>query len=229
MLCFKREVGEDLLPLRLICIIGIDGSGKTAHAKKLLSELKKSGRKCKYVWSREPYFFSFPLMYFYCILHFTKTVCVPDKQIQSEHKYNVKPVALVWPWVRLVDLIIWIIWQVYIPIWRGSVVICDRFIHDILVDTMIDINNLRLYNALVGQLILKLIPSFSMVVMLDISEATASQRKNDITHLEYLVVRRRLYHEIAFYLKIPIINTDKPFNLVHKDLREIVISLGNYH
>jgi len=218
----------ELLPSRLICVIGVDGSGKTAHTKMLLSELKISGRKCKYVWFREPYFFSFPLMYVFRILHLTKVICLPNKRIQGEHRYNVNPIALVWPWVRLVDLIIWIVWQVYIPVWRGFVVICDRFIHDILVDVMIDINNLKLYHTLVGQLMLKLVPSFSMVVMLDISEATAFQRKNDIAHLNYLVARRRLYHEISFCLKIPIINTDKSFNAVHKDLQEIIISLGNW-
>jgi len=225
---FKEEVRKDLSLSRLICIIGIDGSGKTVHTKTLLSELKISGRKCKYVWFREPYFFAFPLMYVSRILHFTKITHLPNKQIQSEHRYYVKPIALVWPWVRLVDLIIWIIWQVYIPTWRGFVVLCDRFIHDILVDTMIDINNLKLYNTLVGQLMLKLIPSFSTVVMLDISEIAAFQRKGDITHLNHLVARRRLYHEIAFYLKIPVINTDKPFNSVHKDLQDILISLGKH-
>lgn len=209
---------------RLICIVGIDGSGKTAHARKLLFQMKRSGKKCKYIWFREPYFFSFPLMYLCRTLHFTKRIPLPNKRSQSEHVYNIDPIALVWPWVRFIDLIVWSVWQVYVPIWLGFDVLCDRFIHDVLVDTMIDIDDLKLHKARVGQLMLKLVPSFSTIVMFDINERIASERKNDIPHLEYLVSRRRLYHELSSFLNIPIINTDKPFNSVHEDLLQMMLT-----
>ena len=39
-----------------ICFIGIDGAGKTTHAKALAKIMEKNGVKCKYMWCRfEPF------------------------------------------------------------------------------------------------------------------------------------------------------------------------------
>jgi len=203
---------------KLICIIGIDGSGKTAHARKLISEIKKSGSRCKYVWFREPFFFSFPFMFLCRILGFVRKVSSQKNQIFIQHEYYEKPIALIWPWIRLIDVIIFLSWKVYVPIWRGITVVCDRFIHDIIVDTMVDINDFSFHMTLPGQLVLKLVPPSAVVVLLDVDEKIAFQRKGDIPYLKYLTGRKKLYLSLATYLKILIIDTEQLFITAHKVL-----------
>ena len=50
-----------------ICIIGVDGVGKTAHVQKLLKNLKNNGVRCKYTWFRFYNFLSL-LLLAYCRL-----------------------------------------------------------------------------------------------------------------------------------------------------------------
>lgn len=204
---------------RMICLIGIDGSGKTTHAQKILLRLRKCGKKCKYVWFGTPYFFSYPFMALCRVLSLTEVHHLLDEVTSSEHKYyKNKPIALIWPWVQFLDLAIFVILKIYMPLWHGFIVVCDRFIYDVLVALMVDIGDERLHKKLVGLLMLKLEPNLNVVFLLDANETVAFRRKHDLSNLNYLIRRRRNYHLIANQLHIPIVNAELPFSLVHKEL-----------
>ena len=205
----------------LICIIGIDGAGKTTHALKLLSSLRKSTR-CKYAWLRSAYFFSFPFMFVCRMLGFVRLHNLSNKNKRVEHQYyRNKPIALLWPWVQLMDILVLITFRVYV-LNCLSFVICDRYIHDILVDVMVDIDDEQLYKKLIGRLMLNLMPRSATVVMLDVDETTALKRKDDIPNLEYVSARRKLYHTIATYLKIPVVDGRQKFSSVNENILERV-------
>lgn len=204
---------------KTICLIGIDGSGKTIHARKIISHLQKSGEKCRYVWFGTPYFFSYPFMVICRMLGLTETHRLPNEVTCSEHQYHRNgPIALIWPWVQFLDLAIFVTLRVYIWLWQGFTVVCDRFIYDALVELMADTGDERLHEKLVGRLILKLKPKLNMVFLLDVDETVAFRRKLDLPNLSYLVRRRRNYYLIANHLHIPIINAERPFYLVHKEI-----------
>lgn len=201
----------------LICIVGIDGSGKTTQALRLFSDLKKT-TKCKYLWLRSSYFFSLPFMFFCRTLGLVSLYILPNNKKRVKHHYHRnKPIALIWPWIQLVDLLFLAALRIYI-LSLFFFVVCDRYIHDVLVDIMVDTNNRQLHKKLVGRLMLRLIRRSAKVLLLDVDEMIALQRKNDIANFEYLSVRRELYHTIATYLKIPVIDGGQGFSLVYENI-----------
>jgi len=203
----------------MICLVGIDGSGKTAHAREFFAAFRGSGKACRYEWLGSASFISFPFMALCRLLGYTQIHNLPGGQICAEHHYyKNKAIATMWPWIRLVDLMIFTLLRVYIALWQGFIVVCDRFVHDTLVETMVDTHSFNLHRKLVGRLILRLKPQCAEVFLLDIDEATALRRKKDIPHSGYLSLRRKSYRLIAAALRIPIVDTEMPYVLVHRNL-----------
>jgi len=212
----------------MICMVGIDGSGKTTQALVLLTHLKRRKMRCKYVWLRRPYFLSLPFMVFCRILGLTVIQHASNGKTFSEHRYyKNRVVTMIWPWLQLIDLIFMITLRVYLPLWIGFFLVCDRFIHDLVVDVMSDVHQDDLHKKFVGRLALKLTPKSAIVFLFDVEEpCIAFRRKTDLPNLMYLATRRRLYHLIAADLRIPILRTGKSIDLVQKDLARLLETKG---
>jgi thymidylate kinase len=212
----------------VICLIGIDGSGKTTHARKIISHLQKSGEKCRYLWFGTPYFLSYPFMVICRILGLTETHRLPNEMTCSEHQYyRNKPVALIWPWVQFLDLALFVFLQVYVSLLFEYTVVCDRFVYDILVEIMADVNDNKLHHKLIGRLILRLKPRSAVVFLMDVDEMTAFRRRYDVPNLRYLTRRRNDFRLIAEHQNIPIINANQPFFLVHKEITQQLKVVSN--
>ncbi len=204
---------------RVICLIGMDGSGKTTHALKIISHIQKSGTKCKYVWFGAPYILSYPFMILCRILGLTKMYYLANNLTCSEHQYyRNKPVSVLWPWIQFVDVAFLANIRVRLALWRGFTVICDRFIPDTLVELMTDTRNQTLYRETVGRLMLELMPKPLLMFNLNIDEKTAWQRKNDVPEMNYLILRRKAYFVLCNALKIPLVDARKPAAVAQKNL-----------
>jgi thymidylate kinase len=205
----------------MVCFSGIDGSGKTAHAKETVSELQRSGRKCRYLWFGTPYFLSYPFMAFCRFLNLTRRHYLSDGISVSEHQYyRNRVVAWLWPWIQYLDLSLFVLLRVYVPLWRDFAVVCDRFVHDTLVEIMADVNDNALFEKFVGGLILNLTPRYAKVFFLDIDEHRAFERRNDVPNLGYLTRRRNCYNLIGIHknMNISIINGKRSFDQVHQEV-----------
>lgn len=204
-----------------ICLIGIDGSGKTTHALRILSNLQESGAKSKYVWFGTPYFLSYPFMLICRILGLTETHHLQNGLTVSEHQYHLnKPVALISPWIQFLDLSFFVFVRVYLAVFLGFTVVCDRFVYDILAEIMADVNDDTLDRRIIGRLILGLKPKYAAVFLLDLDEVTALRRRRDVPNLKYLTKRRNNLRLIAEHLNIKIINANQPFLAVQKQLNQ---------
>ena len=203
---------------RAICVIGVDGTGKTSHALRIVSYLQKTGRRTRYQWFGSPHLFSIPFMIFCRIIGLTKIYHLPTGKYSEHQYYKNKPVAMLWPWIQLLDLIVFVFVHVNVSNLLKTTVVCDRFVQDALVGIMDDIDDEELNLKLVGRTITRLQPRSSFVVLLDIDERTAMERKNDIPHAEYIFRRRKFYRLVATSLQIPIVNANKPFLAVNKEL-----------
>jgi thymidylate kinase len=213
---------------KLICLIGMDGSGKTTHAYRLIAHLQESGVKCKYVWFGTAYFLSYPFMIICHVLGLTKTHALANGQTASEHQYyKNKLVSKVWPWIQFIDLSLLLNLRVTLPLRRGYTVVCDRFVPDIMVELMTDLNDSKLYKKLTGRLILRLIPQHSLLILLNVNESVAWQRKDDIPELKYLILRKKAYKVISDYLKTSIVNAEGPITSVQERLIPIVDNWKN--
>jgi predicted nucleotidyltransferase len=203
---------------RIVILTGIDGSGKTRHAQTLVSDYLRMGEECSYIWMRTAYFFSLPFMVICRLIGFASMKKLPNGKNSIEHRYYSKPISLIWPWVQFVDLLLFLMVRVYTRFMSRNIVVADRFIHDILVDLMVDVDNPHLHQSLVGKLILRLIPSGSITILFDADEQTALQRKSDTPSLQYLTTRRQKYKMLASYLAFSEISSVPPFDVVHEGL-----------
>jgi thymidylate kinase len=124
--------------------------------------------------------------------------------------------------IQLVYLSVLVFIRVYVPVWQGAIVVCDRFAHDTLVEVMTDIDDSKLVSKTAGKMFLSLKPSFAFVVRLDVSAQTAFYRKNDVPHVRFLGTRRENYNVVSKQLGLLTINAENPFEVVHQDIMHII-------
>jgi len=136
-----------------------------------------------------------------------------------------KTLAKLWPWLFAIDTLIHLFLRIIIPSKLGYRILCDRYIPDILVDVMCDTKDSNLHKKMPGSLLLASGLNSSTIILIDVNEQTAYERKSDIPSIENLKERRKLYLKIAHALKIPIINGEKkPANMHQEIMRILTVS-----
>jgi len=204
----------------IIAICGIDGSGKTTQVKLLEKYLRKGSFRVKRVWVRWTAFLSYPLLALCRLLGYTewKTISRSNVKYAERRFYMNRALARLWPWLFTLDTFIYFIFQVELWSVFSYVVLCDRFIPDILVDLMCETKDYQLPKRSVGRLLLSLIPKNSKLAIIDVDENIAYHRKHDIPSIDYLKERRKLYLALAKTLGIPIVNGENEANKVYEDI-----------
>jgi dTMP kinase len=182
---------------KIATICGIDGSGKTTQAKMLEKYLMGRGFRVKRVWFRWFALISYPFLALCRLLGYTRWKTINRGNVKyAEHRFYLnKAIAKIWPWLFTVDILIYYLFKIKSKMILKSVVLCDRFIPDMLVDLMCETKDYLLYRRLVGRVLLSLIPKKSKLVIIDVSENMAYHRKHDIPNINYLKERRKMYTE----------------------------------
>jgi dTMP kinase len=179
-------------------------------ALKFISHFHISGVKFQYLWAREPYFLSLPFLAFCRAIGLTK-LHRRGHFGWPEHNFRGKPVALAWRLLQFFDAWWFSFMKVRLLMLLGYTVVCDRFLHDVLVDLMVDTGDHTIYKRRLGRLFMALVPKSALVFLLDVPEKIAFQRKHDIPHMGYLGVRRRLYQRLAEVYKMFILGGNQTF------------------
>ncbi len=178
-----------------ICISGIDGSGKTTQYELLQDRLSDSDQTVKYTWCGLKPHISKPLFrigerLFYSGSdsveenHSTKTELLEDWKIKQIYRSIIIPDYLSHTSLST---------RYYLR--RYDVVLSDRYIHDAAIDLSILFGNedsvTDRYNSYKN-----LVPDPTTILLIDVSEETAFERKNDIPSIDYLTKRRELYEKM---------------------------------
>jgi len=206
-----------------ICLIGIDGSGKTAHLLAIMREFHENGIDCKYVALRGTYFrlLSLPFLYLCRLLGCEGKLTTEGREHRTRHPHpnlvnRSTALKLLWAVLFLVDIYILAMLRGYFSL-LADIVLCDRFVADSLVDLMATLRDDSIYRGRIGRFFLR-VTWPDVVLLLDVDEEKAFEREKDIPSLEYLRSRRSLYRKIASDYGIPRIDTGRPFAVVHQDI-----------
>lgn len=188
-----------------ICITGIDGVGKTTHVNLILEHLREKGIKCQYKWLRFHHLFSLPLLAFCRVAGYTRLSTLGNSQKCSYHEfYKSRFFSAIYPWILFFDTILFTIIKVYIPMFFGISIVCDRFVYDTLIDTAVATKDHEIYKKPVGKLFLKLIPKNAHFVMLDLDKSTIFSRrpelKDDLTFDERYALYQNFVNLFSIYV-----------------------------
>ncbi len=201
----------------LICFIGIDGSGKTTQAKALCESLAEAGIKPRYVWTRfEPKLIN-PLVAMAKGLFFRGKDVFRDYADYVNTKRNLSKNTILlttYQYLLLLDYSLQIFQKVKVPLMRGEVIVCDRYIHDTVADLAVDYGYSDEETQKLLRSYLRLFPNPDLVFLLDLPEELAYQRKGDVPSIDYLAQRRKIY-----------LNMGKEYNAVALDATKGLIEL----
>lgn len=192
---------------RFIYISGCDGTGKTTQAKTLLALLEGQGIKARHLWLRFPFLFSVPLLAYARLAGFSWF----EQTGGARHGYwsfgRSSLLRRVFPWVLLLDAAIAAVRRVYVPLWLGHTVICERFVLDMLVDLAVACDQHQIHKQLPGTLFLRLIPGRATTVVLDLDAASIQARRPELQYDRCLDERLLLFRQMAADLSLPVVST----------------------
>lgn len=193
-----------------ICIMGIDGVGKTTHVNLILQYLRNNGIRCNYLWGRRYHVITLPLLAFSRISGYTYKPSIEGKEVCTHYEfYGSSLISWIYPWMLLVDMAIFTTMKIKIPMYLGRTIVCDRFIYDTLVDIAISIKDYEIYNKSICELFLKLIPENAKFIMLDLEKLTILSRRPEIMYDMTFNDRYELYRRFKDNYKIPMVDNSE--------------------
>jgi thymidylate kinase len=173
----------------IVCFTGMDGSGKTSHAVRLIYELESKGVACGYTWCRWFPGFADPF-------HFIarRILGITRREFSSY-----RPLRLTYEFLIIFDFLRPILFKVRLPAKLGRCVIIDRYIYDRLADLAFlgyKISN----NSCFVKVLTATNPKPDITFWIDVPPAIAVARKNDMSlreaqkYSEIYRVLARSYH-----------------------------------
>lgn len=199
-----------------ICIMGIDGVGKTTHVNLILEHLRKKGIKCQYQWLRFHHFLSLPLLAFCRIVGYTHVSTLGGIKCSYHEFHKSKFVSRIYPWILFFDTFLSTTIRVYIPMFFGICIVCDRFVYDTLIDLAIATKSNEIHEKFVGKLFLTMIPKNGKFVMLSLEKPLIFLRrpelKDDITFDE----RSILFKKFANLFSIHVVDNSGTLTSVNR-------------
>jgi thymidylate kinase len=118
----------------IISFSGLDGSGKSTQIEELIKRLEADGRKVKFVWARGGYTPGFEFIKKNIRRILGKQLPPPGNSNMREKKLRLPLIQRIWLLVAIMDLAL--LWGLYVRILSslGTIVICDRYLNDTLLD-----------------------------------------------------------------------------------------------
>jgi thymidylate kinase len=133
-----------------------------------------------------------------------------------------RALARIWPYLFTLDAVIYSVLKIKAQRMLGHAILCDRFIPDVIVDLMCETKDHRLLKRLPGRILLSLIPKGSRLIIIDVAESTAYDRKHDIPNINYLKERRKIYLALAKALNIPVVDGEMGLADVHINILRLL-------
>ena len=207
---------------RFIYITGCDGTGKSTQAQLLVEQLRRQGTKTRHVWLRFPFFFSAPLLAYarlrgYSWRETTNGVCLGYWDFRRSWVLR-----RVFPWLLLLDAALAGFWQIYLPLWLGYTIVCERYALDMLVDLSVACGDQSLHRRLPGKGFLLLLPPRRRMVILDLDASTIKSRRQDLEWDRILEQRLAQYRLLSADLSIPLLSNRQEISLVRQQIWERV-------
>lgn len=204
--------------MRLICLIGNDGAGKTTQIKLLRERLVKKNVSSSFVHF-DHFFLRVPF--------FLQGKGLFDNRAQKNQSIKLfkqlkksRLVGLIFPLIVYFDFLLFFL---YLQIrYRQGLVFLDRYFYDAVIKFV----DLGVFQKNLAFLLLKITPRPTKTFLLDLPSQLAYQRKKDLTPT-ILERRRKAYLEFLKFPFVILIKADRDKKKVNNDLWEQMIKFKN--
>lgn len=212
----------------LITLSGVDGAGKTSHARVLEKAFDGCHIRARYIWSRGG---SSPLMT--AAIGFWKWLRggdihrgtpSPDRVAARVRAFRSPWVRHIWTWLTAVDLLGQYTLRTRIPLLLGWVVICDRYVYDALAEWAAYFEDARALECPPARLLLALSPRPTRGYVLDLPPEIASERSADGLPADFVARQRQAYLALAKRYNLCVVDASRERIAVTDDLTYNVLS-----
>ena len=188
-------------PPQLICLMGMDGSGKTTLARELVTEAERLGIHYRYVWGNAQPIFLRPLRTLAHLTVLRKTDMKKDNEDYEQVKEKVAAkygfFSRIYSRVLMVDYFIWLFLKVKVPLFLGRRIICDRYLFDVAINLYFLNKSLFPDIERTVHSLLRYFPAPDLLFLIDIPPVVAFRRKSDIPSIGFLEKRRLIYQKLS--------------------------------
>jgi dTMP kinase len=183
--------------MKLVCITGIDGTGKSTLAHNTVAELRRQGYEASYIYGRTYPVISRALMALGRLTMLRGKDQWRDYRVYSASKkrrMRSPLLAVIYTAAILADYYAQI-WLKLLPhLFSRQVIVSDRYVYDTVIsDLAVHLSYSAEQTARAIEDGLKLLPMPMLTVLLDVPEEVAFARKDDVPHIDYLRERRDWY------------------------------------
>lgn len=210
--------------LSVISIIGPDGAGKSTQAEKLVERLDQQDIDCEYRWFGAKHLLTLPLLLYARLVGLSEVEKLESgREIGYHYFWRSKLLSTLYPIFLFIDTLLIYFLQIYIPaVLFERTMVCDRFIHDIVVRAMLSIGNDSLYQTYLGAAFLSLVPDQSVIVLLDGDTETFRSRRDDVREDKTLGKMIDLYDELAESTDVHRIDASKSPEQIHAEICDLL-------
>lgn len=182
----------------LVCFVGIDGAGKSTLAKALTAITEEQGIRCRYVWSG----FNASFTVFRPFVAVAKGSIFRGNRYMQESRTKGRVVkssrlSAIYQYLMLTDYMFQTFFRIRLPLAFGTNVICDRYVYDLATSIGVLLEYTTDRTMALLDRCLAVLPKPDLVFLIDLPEALAYQRKDDVVSLDFLSVRRDIYLQMA--------------------------------
>ena len=210
----------------IICIIGIDGAGKTTLAHNLVEALQSQGHEAVYLYGRTIPIISRFLMFLgrVSILHrYDPWEDYPRYNAYKKQTMSNRLLRFVYTIAIFMDYLsqIWI--KLLLHFGRNRTVVLDRYIYDTVIsDLAVHLNYTNAQTKKTIDRGLQVLPKPKFSFLVDLPEEVAFSRKDDMPHIEYLIERRGWYLDLESRAEMIKINGEHSQELLQQEVLSII-------
>ena len=220
----KLKIFEDLvIPLILIGISGIDGSGKSTQVTLLNYYLRSKRSKVRYLWLRWFSFFTFFIYLYARLAKRTIIIRLNSKSVHVHLFWIDVFLQNVYPRLLLFDLLLWFYMNKFIArIRKFNFILLDRTYLDTIVDLIWETRSTGFLRCILCRYILKILRNIRLVILVAELGEIFKRKRNEILFPKELTFKKRCFNILAKHLNIPIVDSsNKTVSEIFKKLIKI--------